>query len=287
MKFYRARIATRGVSGAGSPSRRVRRGPPGRLRPRRRRRRRGVGRDATASWYHRTRDISRDSRRTGGTPRVRHATHTSRNFQDGSARAGFLEVLEGDTGKMRGSRKTRKSRRTRVGGTTASRVSTRHVEGGFTRTTNVLNLALRRGFIPLRASMTRVDARRDRAWRASANGRWRGFARRSRRFLLSATRARWVGVTLRSATESTTLSARAGLGWCESEARRRRRRRRGRERRGLGRLASRGCDATARAVRSTRRGINRRPGINPRWTRTRRDSVGTRARGGACAGRGG
>ena len=264
--------------------------PPGRSRPRRRRRRRGVGRDATASWYPRTRDISRDSRRTGGTARARHARHTSRNFRDGSARAGFLEA---DTGGARGSRRTRKSRRTRgsrrtrVGGTTAPRVSTRHVGGGFTRTTNVLDLALRRGFIPLRASMTRVDTRRDRARRASANGRWRGFARRSRRFLLSATRARWVGVTMRSVTESTTRSARAGVGWCESEARRRRRRRRGRERRGLGRLASRGCDATARAVRSTRRGINRRPGINPRWTRTRRDSVGTRARGGACAGRGG
>ena len=241
----RARIATRGVSGAGSRTRRVGRGPRSRSRLRRRRRRRGDGRDATATetarWYPCTRDTSRNSRRTGGILREQHPRDTSRTFRDGRAR---VETPRRRRRRRRagGSRQTSGGAST-AGASTASRVSKRYAGGRFSRTGDVFDRPLHRGFIPTRAwTTTRVDARPVCASRTIENGRWRGFARRSRRFLPSATRARWApaGDATRSATESTARSARARVGWRESAARRRRRRRRGRERRARGRFASRG-----------------------------------------------
>ena len=211
MKFYRARIATRGVSGAGSPSRRVRRGPRGAAPP-------PVVGGAAGLGATRPRH---------GTPHARHqprlaadrwhAPSASRDTHlpklPGRERAaGFLEVLEGDTGKMRGSTENARRRNDRVARLDAPR------GGGFTRTTNVLNLALRRGSFPLRASMTRVDARRDRARRASANGRWRGFARRSRRFLLPR-RAR-DGWGSRCVRRPSRRRVRRGRGWDGASRRR-------------------------------------------------------------------
>ena len=278
MKFYRARIATRGVSGAGSPSRRVRRGPRGAAPP--------PSSAAPRGWARRDRVMV--------PPHARHQPRLAadRWHAPSASRDTHLPKLPGREragGVPRGPRggyweneriaENARRRNDRVARLDAPR------GGGFTRTTNVLNLALRRGFIPLRASMTRVDARATaRGERARTGG---GEASRGGRGASFSPRRARDGWGSRCVRRPSRRRVRRGRGWDGAS------RRRGgggdggeRERRRLGRLASRGCDATARAVRSTRRGINRRPGINPRWTRTRRDSVGTRARGGVRGARG-